>query len=209
MILFFNIIYITHAIPVPAVIIWYDFILLATPFILSIFSFIYFYFKKYVYKINLLLFILSILLYFIHYYITKESLIFEQEYVIFFVLWITLYLSYWYKWSNVYNIIIIALLIIISTFLLKIDYNLYKFQVIYQEIKNNIYSNFIIKDIVYKDNFIVIYAYDIETKESWYLIIWIWKEVQHCEKRWIYNICTWWSREVWKWLSILAYKGIK
>jgi hypothetical protein len=208
-IVFFNIIYIANAIPVPALVIWYDFILLATPFILSIFSFIYFYFKKYIYKINILLYFLIQLLYSIHYYITGEVLFFNLEYIALLWLGFWLLFTHRYKNINIYNLMIVWILIILSTFLIKIDYNLYKFHMIHHEFKKNIYSNFVIKGQIYKDNFMVIYAYDLESKENWYIVIGIWKEVEHCHKKWIYNVCTWWSRWVWEWLSILAYKIIK
>jgi hypothetical protein len=208
-IVFFNIINITNAIPVPALVIWYDFILFASPFILSIFSFIYFYFKKYIYTINILLYILIQILYNLHYYTTQEFLFFDKEYIILLSLGLFLFILQKYKNVKIYNIIIVWLLILLSTFLIKIDYNLYKFHIIHQEMKKNIYSNFIIKDQVYKDNFMVIYAHDLESKENWYIVIGIWKEVEHCKKKWIYNICTWWSRWVWEWLSILAYNIIK
>lgn len=61
--LFFSIWKITNAIPVPALVIWWDYFLLAIPFILTIFSTIYFYFRKYIFWINIYLLILSVFLY--------------------------------------------------------------------------------------------------------------------------------------------------
>jgi hypothetical protein len=47
--LFFTIVNVTYAIPIPALVVGWDFVILAIPMILSIFSAIYFYFRKYIF----------------------------------------------------------------------------------------------------------------------------------------------------------------
>jgi hypothetical protein len=53
--LFFTIVNVTYAIPVPALVVGWDFVVFLIPAILSIFSAICFYFRKYILWINIYL----------------------------------------------------------------------------------------------------------------------------------------------------------
>jgi len=207
--LFCSLIQITNAIPVPVLVIWGDFILLAIPFILTISYTIYFYFRKYIFWINIYLFLLSIFLYFIHFYITDEIFINNYEYLYFLLILILFLFIYKTFKFNFLNYILIFLLIWINFFLIKIDYNLYEFKQLYSKIENNMYSNIKITKVIYKDNFTSIYTYDKETNLESYVVVWIWNQVSHCTKKWKYNVCTWGDRNLWKILSKLVYSFIK
>ena len=207
--LYLSIINITYAIPIPALVIWWDYILLAIPVILWVFSTIYFYFKKYIFWINVYLSVFSIFLYFIHFNITKEIFFFKKEYLLFGIVILAIWLIYKFKKLNILNYLIVIFLIWINFFLIKIDYNLYEFIQIANKVEQNMYSNIKITNILYKDNFISIYYNDIETKKVAYTVIWIWEDVSKCVKKWKYNICNWWDIWLSKWFSSIVYKVIQ
>lgn len=206
LLIFFSYINITNAIPISALAIWYEFILLAIPSLLAFFSIIFFYFRKYLFYINIYLLVFSIFLYFIHFYITKEFFFYNFEYLFFIISIIFFILSYFHK--NVWYIVLFFLLSL-NIFLFKVDYNLYKFKNIFNCIEKNMYLNIEIIKILYKDNFFVVYWYHNETKTLTYTIIGIWDWTKKCKKIWDYNNCNWWDRLLWKGFSDLANYCIK
>ncbi|MFK7780295.1 MAG: hypothetical protein QM490_04030 [Candidatus Gracilibacteria bacterium] len=161
-ILFFgSIINIANAIPIPALAIGYEFLLFAIPSILGFFSITFLYFRKYLLKINSFLFITGIILYFIHFSITDEIFYIDLEYFLFILILGIGIISYR---SRFLHYILVLFLIGINFFLINIDYNLYEFKQIYNNVEKNMYSNIEITDVLYKDNFMVLYGFDIENK---------------------------------------------
>ena len=106
------------------------------------------------------------------------------------------------------NYFIAFILIWITLFLINVNYNLYEYKIINNKLQTKISSNIIIKHSLYKDNYMVVYVYDKETANKWYVVIWVWKWVDHCEKRGKYNICTWGNKELWPTLSTFMYSSI-
>ncbi len=154
--LFSSIVNIANAIPIPALVVGWDFVILAIPAILWVFSAIYFYFRKYIFWINIYLLLFSIFLYFIHYNITKELFLFEYEFLIFWIFILFLWLIYKFKKLNFLNYLITLLLIWISFFLIKIDYNLWKYVTDVNKFTKIVWKSKINKVLI-KDNFFVIY----------------------------------------------------
>jgi hypothetical protein len=95
-------------------------------------------------------------------------------------------------------------------FFIKIDYNLYEFKQIFNKVEKSLYSNIKITEVLYKDNFMVIYWYDTESKVNAYAVIenWLLDEKYYLHT-WKYYIVHWWNRWLWKGLSDLVYKIIK
>ena len=174
--LFFSVINITNAIPIPALAIWYEFIIFLIPATLSFFSIIYFYFRKYIFSVNIFLLFLSIFLYFIHFIITDDYLLlFKFEYIIFILLWIILFIIYLIKdiKAKVLNYITVFILIIINIFLIKVDYNLYSLNKFCIKSETIINKNFSLNKCIIKDNKVLVYFKD----SKWFdFIIWIYKE---------------------------------
>ena len=206
---FITTIQITYAIPLPALVLGMDFLLFIIPVTLSIFTAVYFYFRKYILYINIYLFILSSILYIFHFFYTKQYFIYGYEYII----WIIIMLWFVYTWIfqkwRIIHYLLVFFLILVSIFLSYTSINLYKSIHISQCIEDNIYSNVVITDIFYKDNFFLVEGYDNESKLESYVVVWVWEWVNHCTKKWKYFVCTGWNRWLWKWLSTLAYQCIK
>lgn len=205
--LFFSIIFVTNALPIPALALWYDFFIFLIPFIVSVFSFVFFYFKKYLNKINLFLFIILLLLYFIHYILYKNFIYNYLE--IFFIFIICLFFILWFKlkyflyFSFLFNIFIFFLLF-------NIDLKLYNLT----NIKNNIFSEISQKYIItwYKleHNYLSIDITDENTMESTYLVV----ENSKLDKNYIfennwYYVVTWWNEIFWEKIVNLSKKYIK
>lgn len=209
-VLFFSIWNIANAIPIPALAIWYEFVLLMIPSVLAFYSFILFYFRKYIFYINVYTYISFIFLYFVHYYITQEFVLYDKEYILFFFLLGIIILIYKIFKLHFLNYFLIPLLLSFNFFIININYHLYEFKKISNCIELNMYINVEIKNILYKDNFFVVYWYDRESSVSAYSIV---ENSLLDEKfylnKWKYYIVYWWNRWLWKWLSDLSYNCIK
>lgn len=208
---FFSFINVAKAIPAPAILLGYDFFIFLSPFILLVFSFIYFFFKKHFLLISILLLLLSIFLYCSHYFITKEFILFRYEYVFLFFYLFFLYTSYKFKFFYFFRYILFFILLLCLSLFLKLNYNLFKFYLISNCVENSInYDNVIIKSNYYKDNFIAIYWYDNNLKVSWYSVLQIWLfYTDYYLNKWDYFIVHWWNIWLWKYLSDLSYGCIE
>lgn len=167
--LFFSISHMVNALPIPALVLWYEFILLAVPTVLWFFTLILFYFRKYLFWINLYLFIWSIVLYIIHFYITNEVFIFEYEYLLFWVFIFIWVFSYKYKCIQ-YGLVLLLMILHIS--FLKIDHNLYAYKTICNKSKN-IDKSFSFNYCEIKDNNLIINFDNLSNNKE--IDIWIYK----------------------------------
>jgi hypothetical protein len=207
--LFFTIVNITYAIPIPALVVGWGFVLFLIPAVLSLFSAIYFYFNKYIFWLNIYLLICGGFLYYYHYYLTKELFLFNYEYLIFWMILIVLWLVYKFKKLSFIKYLLVISLLWINFFLIKIDYNLYEFKKIANKVEKDIYSNIKITNILYKDNFVVFYIFDKELQKKSYSVVWKWKQVKHCYKIKKFHICNSWDKWLSELFSSLLYKSIK
>ncbi len=199
-----------YAIPIPALLIGGDFILLLIPIVMGFFSIIYFYFRKYIVLINIFLLVLSIILYSFHFFITHELFLLSYEYMAFFLVALVWFLSYKIQGLSFIWFLILPILLVLSIFLMYIDVNLYNFHNIWKCIQKDMYSNINIKKSLYKDNFLVIYWYDTESKRNAYTVIENGLlDSEYYLNKGKYYIVHGWDRWLWKWLSDLAYKCIK
>ncbi len=212
--LFFSVINITNAIPVPAFVLWYDFMLFLVPFVIWIFSIVVFYFKRYIFHINIFLFFVSIFFYYIHYSVTGDIFFYEKEYLFFqviLVIFLLIFLSKYWTFNRLQflNYILFFVLIWVFLFLWKTDYNLYKFKQFYNRILDNISPEIIIQNVKYKDNFVIIYWLDRVNKTEAYVSIenWLFGNWYYLSK-WKYYIVFWGDELLWIKLSDLVYEQI-
>lgn len=122
---YFIFIDISFAIPFFWPIIWYEFIVLVTPIILSFFWVVIFYFKKYIWVINLILFIFSLSSVVI--YIDIVEYLIKRDYILFLFIFLSFIILILIFFKNKFYLSIIWLLILssISIIYFRIDYDLY------------------------------------------------------------------------------------
>ncbi len=205
---FFSLWNIVYAIPIPWLYFWYEILLFIIPSVLTFLTFIYFYFKKYLFYINIFCLIIVFILYFVHFFLTKEIFLYKYEYLFFIILLLFLLFSYIKK---IIGFFLLILILSLNIFFIKIDYNLLSFRLISNCVENTINStNIKITEILYKDNFIVIYWYDTDSKIKAYSVIENWLlEGWFYLNKWKYYIVYWLDWNLWRKLSFLSYNCIK
>lgn len=155
-IFYISIINITYAIPIPALVLWADFLIISASFFISIFSIVFFYFRKYWKSINLLLFILFFILYTIHFFITKNYFLFNNEYYLFILVLILLYFIDKKIKYDFLTYIILTIFLLLNVFLIYTDHKLLKLYHFKTRLVKEIWKDNIINNEI-KDNFLVLY----------------------------------------------------
>lgn len=205
--LYFSILNITNAIPLPALVIWYEFIIFAIPSIIAFFSLIIFYFRKYLCSINAVLFILSILLYIYHFNSTNYILYSKHEYYLFIPAFVLLIISFKIK---ILRYLFLLIVVSFNFFLTKIDYNLYELKTIYGTFEKDQEDHINIQKTVYTDNYVLIYWLDNMRNVKAYTVILNvpLKYEAHLNKN-KFSIIFWWDAMLWKSMAYRAYNSIK
>lgn len=207
LLLFVSLLQVANAIPVPALIIGADFLLFLTPILVSFFTLIYFYFKKYIFWINILWLLFVLVMYIWHFTITQELLFFVYEIYFFLCIIITSFMLNKIKYMKYFLLII---LIWPSSLLIKTNLSIYNYKKISTCIEETMYDNIVIKNIMFKDNFFVVYWNDIESNVNAYVVVqmWLLDEKYYLQKNG-YFIVHGWNQWLWKGLSDIAYSCIK
>lgn len=169
----------TFALPLPVLVIGYDFLLLMIPIISSGFMMIVFYLRRYVLCIGGVLFVSSTVLYGIHSFLTKSSFFFPWEWFV-YVLGM-LFLLYFAQKIPFLKYWILLLWLVLVFFWVSFDIQLYKdiqhiskFHKLYgieKYISYNIKDNFFaIYDQSWTDLVVVSNCYEWTVRTDWILL---------------------------------------
>jgi len=193
----------SYAIPISTLVIWADFFLFLIPALAWFLLTVLLYFRKYIFHLNMLLLFTAILFYFIHSHVTWVFIYNIFELLLFILIFLVL-IVFKSKVLEI-NYFVFLWVLFLNIFLFYSNVHIFKFYSFWECMEGNMYSSFLVEHIDYKQNFIEIHAMDSETTLWWYVVIWRWDEVSHCMPKWVYNVCTWWSRWIWERLSTLSY----
>lgn len=187
-----------YAIPVPALFLWYDFLLFVIPSLLTFFGFIYFYYKNHISSLNIYLFSICLILFLLHIYITWEIIWYIYIFLSVSIIWEILIRKYKYHFFQ--NIIFITNSILVIL-LIKILLNIYTFYWIINclEYQSTSTPGTVISNIRLKDNFFVVSAEGNSQRKAYAVIQRGWLEKKDVYlKEWKYTFYYWWDIQIWK-----------
>lgn len=198
--LFCNFINIANAYPVAVLLIWYDFLLLAIPFIVTTFSAIFFYFRKNIFLINLFLFFINIFLYFYYFFHIKSEILFSFEYL-FFLIFIIIFWIIWKFKINFLNYILLFIFLGLFFVIWKLSYEIYDFKNIEKCIIKNVPNNLETK-FLYKKSYMVVFGKN--QNENTYVVI---DKANLNNEKWVYYGSK--NQKLWKILKWIWLNCVK
>lgn len=198
--LFCSFINIANAYPVAVLLIWYDFLLLAIPFIVTTFSAIFFYFRKNIFLINLFLFFINIFLYFYYFFHIKLEILFSFEYL-FFLIFIIIFWIIWKFKINFLNYILLFIFLGLFFVIWKLSYEIYDFKNIEKCIIKNVPNNLETK-FLYKKSYIVVFGKN--QNENTYVVI---DKANLNNEKWVYYSSK--NQKLWKILKWIWLNCVK
>lgn len=205
--LFFTLIFSAHAIPAPFFVVGYDVVLLGIPFLLTTLSFVYFYFKKYLWVFVLVLIVFWGIMYAWHWYVTQQFFYSSYE----FFLWIWIIFCYFILKQQKFFLFILFSIVLVLNFIFAITwYKVFDLFLLSNRISSEISQEYVMSKKVFRDNYVVVYATEKSTGKTWYTVVQnVLNEDEFYLEKWGYFIVYGWEKEIGKMLSKIAFNVIK